>query len=73
MLTSAVPVPARRVNEGIEIVVADDGMGFVDRGDAGVGLTNLRERLAAHFGARARLTIDDLSPGTAVRLTIPAA
>jgi signal transduction histidine kinase len=55
-----------------EIVIEDDGLGFgaTTRG-GGVGLSNLRERLAALFAGAARLTIEDAQPGTRVRLLAP--
>jgi sensor histidine kinase YesM len=56
----------------VVIVVEDDGAGFgaTTRG-GGVGLANLRERLAASYGGRARLAIEDAQPGTRVRLVLP--
>lgn len=61
-------------SDGIEIVVEDDGVGFgaTTRG-SGVGLANLRHRLATLYGGQARLAIEDASPGTRVRLVLPAA
>ncbi len=57
----------------LEIVVEDDGVGFgnTTRG-GGVGLSNLRERLAALFADDARMAIEDGQPGTRVRLHLPA-
>jgi signal transduction histidine kinase len=52
--------------------VVDDGRGFeATTATTGTGLTNLHERLAAVYGERARLTIEDAQPGTRVRLTLP--
>ena len=64
---------AARTAEGLlEISVEDNGVGFgtMTRG-GGVGLSNLRDRLAAQYGSRARLTIEDALPGTRVRLALP--
>jgi signal transduction histidine kinase len=64
---------AARTAEGLlEISIEDDGVGFgtMTRG-GGVGLSNLRDRLAAQYGGRARLTIEDALPGTRVRLALP--
>ena len=53
--------------------VADTGVGFAAATRGGVGLTNLRERLAALYGTAARLEIlDNLPCGTLVRVRIPA-
>jgi sensor histidine kinase YesM len=63
------------LNDGmLELVVEDDGVGFgaVTRG-GGVGLSNLRERLEALHGGRARMSIEDAQPGTRVRLRLPQA
>lgn len=74
----AVRVTARRLDAAdgaaLQIEVIDDGVGFgaTTAGD-GVGLANLRERIATMFGNRARLTIEDATPGTRVRLVLPLA
>jgi len=41
----------------LAVHVHDTGMGFVPKSEAGVGLANIRERLAALYGARAELVI----------------
>lgn len=51
--------------------VEDDGLGFAPNAVGGVGLANLRERLASNYGDRARLVIEEFGRGTRVRLTIP--
>jgi signal transduction histidine kinase len=66
-----VEVGARLHGDGFEITVVDDGLGFRPGPGAGVGLSNLRERLAALYGDAARLAIEDLQPGTRVRITLP--
>jgi signal transduction histidine kinase len=56
----------------LEICVEDDGVGFdAARARPGVGLANLRERLATLYGGAAGLTIEDARPGTRVRLWLP--
>lgn len=57
----------------LTVEVEDDGLGFVPSDPSGMGLTNLRERLAALYDGRARLTIESLSPGTRVQVTLPLA
>lgn len=67
-----VRVAARAADGELRIEVTDDGRGFAaTTATTGLGLTNLRERLAALYGERARLTIEDAQPGTRVRLTLP--
>jgi len=67
-----VRVTAARRGGDIEIIVEDDGVGFgAMTSGGGVGLSNLRERLAALFAGRARLAIEDAQPGARVRLTLP--
>lgn len=51
--------------------IEDDGMGFKPGGNAGVGLTNLRERLAVLYDGAAHVRIEDRAPGTAVLIEIP--
>ena len=54
--------------------VEDDGMGFQSTrssASTGLGLGNLRERLASMYGGRARLEIEDREPGTRVTIALP--
>ncbi len=63
-----------RVREGdgvLQVEVEDDGLGFAPSAASGVGLANLRERLAALYDGRARLTIESLAPGTRVKIAVP--
>jgi sensor histidine kinase YesM len=57
----------------LRIVVEDDGLGFgVSAGGSGLGLANVRERLAALFGSAATLEIRDNVPtGVRVELCLP--
>ena len=52
-------------------LVEDDGLGFAPSATSGVGLSNLRERLAMLYDGQASLTIEDRRPGTTVRLELP--
>jgi signal transduction histidine kinase len=66
------------VSEGrLAITVVDTGVGFSSHGapaSSGVGLANIRERLAALFGDRGRLMISpNLPHGSQVRLELPYA
>ena len=68
-----VDVSARREGDVVVIDIADSGVGFGAATRGGVGLTNLRERLAALYADRARLEILDNAPsGTRVRVSLPA-
>ncbi len=67
-----VRVQARQEGGTLTLEVSDDGLGFgaTTRGD-GVGLANLGQRLAAHYGESGRLSIGDAQPGTRVPITLP--
>jgi two-component sensor histidine kinase len=61
----------------IRALVEDDGLGFdpghsrAEAGGGGVGLDNLRERLALLYDGSARLSIEDAAPGTRIVLDLP--
>ncbi|HXF78032.1 MAG TPA: histidine kinase [Usitatibacter sp.] len=68
----AIRVCARRAGEAIEVSVIDDGRGLGGTLGQGVGLTNVRERLNALYGARARLVLESSPDGaTVARLELP--
>ena len=57
----------------LRLIVADTGRGFSETPGAGVGLANIRERLAALYGGGARLTIEANSPvGVVATIDVPA-
>ncbi len=68
-----------RVEIGAEITdgqlavhVTDNGMGFMPKSDAGVGLANIRERLQTLYADRAELVIDvPAAGGTRATIRIP--
>ena len=70
-----VSVAARCDGGRLLLTVTDTGLGFSERraGDStGLGLANLRSRLATVFGAGATLTIEDHAPaGTRVTIALP--
>jgi signal transduction histidine kinase len=74
-----VTVTARRAGDILELIVADTGAGFratrvENSKGSGLGLSNLRERLAAQFGVAATLVVEDNAPaGARVTLRIPLA
>lgn len=73
----AITIEGARDGDALVLRVIDTGRGFRETkpaGAAGIGLANLRARLAAAFGAEAALTIEDESPnGTRVTLRLPLA
>lgn len=73
----AITIDGARDGPALVLRVTDTGRGFRETrapGATGIGLANLRARLAAAFGAEATLTIEDESPnGTRVTLRLPLA
>ena len=75
-----VAVRAYKTEDCMVISVEDNGLGFADNADSaasGVGLANLRERIAVLYDGQARLEIVDAGPskqtGTRVSLIVPIA
>jgi len=70
-------IAARRNDATLDLTVTDTGVGFSEmsmRSGAGIGLANLRARLAAACADAATMTIDDLQPhGTRVTVRVPVA
>lgn len=71
-------IRAYRQGESLVIEVADDGIGLSAaearpkrRANAGVGLSNLRERLGLLYQDRARLSLEPLDAGTLAKLELP--
>jgi LytS/YehU family sensor histidine kinase len=70
----AITLSADIVDGRLRVTVADTGLGFAAaaRPGSGVGLANVRERLSALYGGRARLSIDANHPtGTIVTIDVP--
>ena len=71
----SVTISARRDGASVVVSVCDTGRGFATDPASiaqGVGLSNIRERLAALYGARARFTLEPLSPnGARATLALP--
>jgi LytS/YehU family sensor histidine kinase len=69
-----ITISADIVDGRLRVTVADSGLGFSAAARPGrrVGLSNVRERLAALYGGRARLSIDANDPtGTIVTIDVP--
>jgi len=70
-----VDVTARRDGEALVLTVADTGLGIRatrDPRSTGLGLPNLRARLAALYGTAAALVVADNEPtGTRVTISVP--
>ena len=70
----SVRVSAERRDGALLLTVLDDGLGFSENADArgdGVGLSNLRERLAILYDGAGTLTVTDENPGTRIAISIP--
>jgi signal transduction histidine kinase len=70
----SITISADVVNGRLRVTVADTGLGFAAAGQSGsgVGLANVRERLAALYGGTARLSIEANTPaGTIVIIEVP--
>jgi len=68
----SVLITAQAQDGRLRLVVSDTGRGFGDTVGAGVGLENIRERLAALYGAGAKLTLESNSPsGVIATIEVP--
>ncbi len=71
-----ISLSAKREGETLVLTIADTGVGFGNTTSGGLGLQNVRERLAKLFGEAARLVIEDNTAqgtrrGTRVTLVMP--
>jgi LytS/YehU family sensor histidine kinase len=57
----------------LAVHVRDTGLGFMPKSETGVGLANIRERLAALYGSRAELiiTVPPAGGGTWATIEVP--
>jgi Histidine kinase len=68
----SVLISAQSQDGKLRLTVADTGRGFGESIGAGVGLTNIRERLAALYGDQAKLTLEENAPhGVIATLEVP--
>jgi len=67
-------VSAALHGEGWRVAVTDTGSGLDPHSKPGVGLANLRERLAGFFGGAAELQLEEVQPhGVRAEISMPAA
>ena len=69
-----VRVSARRDGVHMVLSVTDNGLGFSEYADSsgdGVGLSNLRERIAVLYDGQATLTVAEANPGTEITIRVP--
>jgi signal transduction histidine kinase len=70
----AIRISAQKSDGALQLTVADTGRGLAASSGTGVGLANIRARLAALYGARAGLRLEANSPrGVAAVITLPLA
>jgi signal transduction histidine kinase len=70
----AIRIKAERGAGALRLTVADTGRGLVASSGSGVGLANIRARLAALYGERAGLHLEANAPrGVAAVITLPLA
>ncbi|HKW80610.1 MAG TPA: histidine kinase [Casimicrobiaceae bacterium] len=62
-------IEARTEGNSLQVTISDDGQGMAGEIGRGVGLSNLRARLQALYGARARFVLQ-ADPGRGARATI---
>ena len=57
-------ISVKKVSDMMQIIIADDGLGFGQKPGSGVGLSNLRERLQVMYDGQANINIIDAGAGT---------
>lgn len=70
---TTIRIAAKRVGDSLRLVVEDDSVASGSpRAGTGLGLTNVRERLQAHFGERGRLLANSvLTGGFRAEISLP--
>ena len=67
-----VTISAASADGKLRVTVADTGRGFSEPLGSGVGLTNIRERLAALYGSSGKLTLEAREPhGVVATIEVP--
>jgi hypothetical protein len=68
----SVHITASAEGDALRLRVSDTGRGFGDSLGSGVGLTNIRERLAALYGDKGKLTLEAAEPhGVVATIEVP--
>ncbi len=68
-----ITVSAERRADRLQIAVTDDGLGFAETPGEGVGLANIRARIAAIYGSTARLDLrSGVGAGVTATMSLPA-
>ncbi|MDP1733874.1 MAG: sensor histidine kinase [Sulfuritalea sp.] len=68
-----IAVSARKENGRLRIFVVDDGLGFGETPGNGIGVGNVRDRLAALYGPTARLELSSkVGAGVTATMSLPA-
>ncbi|POZ61615.1 sensor histidine kinase [Chromobacterium alticapitis] len=69
-----IAILAERDGAALRLMVSDSGVGIAESAPAGVGLANIRERLAALYGPAAQLRLSPSQPrGVLAELVLPIA
>lgn len=69
----SIRIKAEKGGDALKLTVADTGKGFTAASGSGVGLANIRARLAALYGERAALRLEANAPrGVAAIITLPS-
>ena len=68
----SITLKAERAGEQLRICIIDTGLGFASKPSNGIGLKNVRERIAKLYGNAGSVLIEENQPnGTRVVLTVP--
>lgn len=71
--SGTITIRAAHLGDRLKVSVADTGEGIRPTNGGGVGLTNIRERLKALYGASARLVLEENAPrGIIASIEVPA-
>jgi hypothetical protein len=69
----SISIKAEEAGGRLRVSVADSGEGVVAKKGGGVGLSNIRERLKALYGASAKLVLEENAPhGVVASIEVPA-